>query len=149
MVKILYSTGVRVSEFVSIKKADINFTTGDIHVFGKGSKERIVIVGPDVLEDLRKYCEAFKPDQKIFPVTTMTIQYRIKVLAAQAGINKHVTPHKLRHSFATHLNQAGTNIITIKDLLGHESLNTTQIYAHAGLEAAHQAYKNSPLEHVK
>jgi site-specific recombinase XerD len=148
MVKILFSTGARVSEFVNMKKQDINFDTGEVRIFGKGSKERIVLIGSDVIEELKVYCANLSPEQRLYPVSTETIERHIKVLARTAGITKHITPHKLRHSFATHLNLSGTNIVTIQELLGHSNLTTTQIYTHAGMEIAHKAYANSPLEHL-
>ncbi len=122
----LYATGVRVSELVNIRKQDIDFTRGTIKVFGKGAKERIVLI-PDVMRpQVEACCGQLKNDKKLFDLTPRMIQLEIKKLARMAGINKNVTPHKLRHSFATHMLQNGGNVVAIQKLLGHTSLNTTR-----------------------
>jgi integrase/recombinase XerD len=146
--KILYSTGVRVSELVSIKKGDINFKTGHIKIFGKGSKERMVSIrSPFVLDQLKRYTEEFDENQPVFELTTSTIERTLRELRAQCGLKK-LTPHKLRHSYATHLKQAGGNIVDIQKLLGHASLNTTQIYAHSSIEDQDKMVDNSPISKV-
>jgi len=149
IVKILYITGVRVSELVSIRRRDIDFENGDIKVMGKGAKERIVnISSPRVREQARQYCQGFDDDQQLFPLHTVTIERDIKALAKAAGIKKHVTPHKLRHSFATHLYLAGGKLVGIQKLLGHESLSTTQIYTHYSLEEQREMLAHSPMANV-
>jgi site-specific recombinase XerD len=146
IVKLLYSTGVRVSELVSIKKKDIDFQTGDIRIFGKGSKERVVNVpSPFVLDQIQRYTAEFDDEQRVIELDTATVQATLRKLRAQAEIKKKITPHKLRHSFATHALESGMNVIEIQKLLGHSNLNTTQIYAHASIENIRKNLKNTPM----
>lgn len=143
MVKMLYATGVRVSELVNIQKRDIDFQRGTIKVFGKGAKERIVLI-PDVMRlQVEAYCGHLKDDEKLFGITSRMIQLEIKKLAKLASINKKVTPHKLRHSFATHMLQNGGNVVAIQKLLGHTSLNTTQIYTHYSVDELKDMYAHT------
>jgi site-specific recombinase XerD len=143
MVKMLYATGVRVSELVNIKKQDIDTGQGTIKVFGKGAKERIVLI-PDVMRpQVEAYCGPLKDEDKIFDLTPRMVQLEIKKLSKMAGINKKVTPHKLRHSFATHMLQNGGNVVAIQKLLGHTSLNTTQIYTHYSVDELKEMYANT------
>jgi site-specific recombinase XerD len=143
IVKMLYATGVRISELVNIKKSDIDFDRDTIKVFGKGAKERIVLIPDGLSSVLRTYCEQLDDNSKLFDLTTRTVQRDIKILAVRAGINKHVTPHKLRHSFATHMLQNGGSVVAIQKLLGHTSLNTTQIYTHYNVDDLKEMYTHS------
>lgn len=146
-VRLLFATGVRVSELVGLKKKDVDFNKRTIKVFGKGSKERIVIVDHDTLQMLQEYTVNMQLEDFIFPVSTRTIDKDIQVLKDQAEIKKHVTPHKLRHSFATLALQGGMNIRSIQKLLGHSNLNTTQIYTHYSVDEMMNEYDRShPLE---
>lgn len=130
----LYSSGLRVSELVNLKVDDLNMleNTGWVRR-GKGSKDRLFAVSKELAEDLQNYLKGrehkfvFSKDK---PLTTRNIQKIIKGAKMRAGINKKVTPHTLRHSFATHLLEQGTDIRIIQAMLGHSSLSTTQIYAH-------------------
>ncbi|MCD1295831.1 integrase [Methanocella sp. CWC-04] len=140
IIKMLYATGVRVSELVNIKKKDIDFERYTIKVFGKGAKERIVLIPESLVGDLQEYCTKMEGEEKLFDLTPRTIQRDIKSLAARAGINKKITPHKLRHSFATHMLQNGGNVVAIQKLLGHTSLNTTQIYTHYSVDDLKEMY---------
>lgn len=143
MVKMLYATGVRVSELVNIRKHDLDLGRGTIKVLGKGAKERIVLI-PDVIKpQVELYCGLLKDDEKIFDLTPRMIQIEIKKLARLAGINKKVTPHKFRHSFATHMLQNGGNVVAIQKLLGHTSLNTTQIYTHYSVDELRDMYDHT------
>lgn len=143
IVKMLYATGVRVSELVNIKKQDIDFERNTIKVFGKGAKERIVLL-PDVLKaQIDAYSAGYTSDQKLFELNIRTVERDIKTLAARAGIDKKVTPHKLRHSFATHMLQNGGNVVAIQKLLGHTSLNTTQIYTHYSVDELKDMYAHT------
>lgn len=130
IVKMLYSTGVRVSELVNIKKKDIDFDAGEVKVFGKGSKERIVLLHPAYINQFKEYVQAFDREQLLFPLDKGTVEKDIKRMAKMANINKHVTPHKLRHTFATHMFKETKNIVLVQELLGHSSISTTQIYTH-------------------
>jgi len=133
IIKMLYYTGMRVSEIVNIKKEDLVFDRGEVFIKGKGKKERKIILPSSIIKDLEEWCK--KHDgiylfSKNKPLTTRNIQKILKNTSIKANIKKKVTPHKLRHSFATHLLESGLDIRTIQMLLGHENLSTTQIYTH-------------------
>jgi len=134
----LYSTGLRVSELVNLKVEDINFEecTGWVRR-GKGAKDRLFNVSRNLLSELKTYLEG-RGNIYVFskekPLTTRNIQKIICGTKKRAGINKKVTPHTLRHSFATHLLEAGTDIRMIQAILGHSSLSTTQLYTHISSE---------------
>ena len=146
MVRLLYATGVRVSELVNIRKKDIDFDRCTIKVFGKGAKERIVLVPETVVKEMYDYAASLNNDDRPFDLTPRTVQRDIKLLARRAKINKNVTPHKLRHSFATHMLQNGGNVVAIQKLLGHSSLNTTQIYTHYNVDELKEMYgRTHPL----
>jgi site-specific recombinase XerD len=130
LLKMLYSTGVRVTESINIRKRDIDSESGIIKIFGKGSKERIVVIHEAFRRDFAEYIQGLEENDKLFPLCQGSVQKIIRKIARKAGVKKHVTPHKLRHSFATHLLQNGVSIVFIQRLLGHASLNTTQIYVH-------------------
>ncbi|OIO81551.1 hypothetical protein AUJ84_00800 [Candidatus Pacearchaeota archaeon CG1_02_32_132] len=139
LISLLYSSGLRVSELVNLKPTEINFdeNTGKVKK-GKGSKDRMFIISENLAKDLGDYLKKKKEHQYVFskdkPLTTRNIQKIVKNLRVKAGINKKVTPHTLRHSFATHLLEEGTDIRMIQTLLGHASLNTTQLYTHISSE---------------
>ncbi len=143
MVKMLYATGVRVSELVNIKRQDIDLARGTIKVFGKGSKERVVLIPDEMRTQVEAYCGPLKEEERLFDLTPRMIQLEIKKLARLANINKKVTPHKLRHSFATHMLQNGGNVVAIQKLLGHTSLNTTQIYTHYSVDELKDMYAHT------
>ncbi len=136
IISLLYSSGLRVSELVNLKVEDLNLVekTGWVRK-GKGNKDRLIIVSENLCEELREYL-ARRGNEGIYifskekPLTTRNIQKIIKGTKERAGLNKKVTPHTLRHSFATHLLEAGVDIRMIQMLLGHSSISTTQIYAH-------------------
>jgi site-specific recombinase XerD len=133
IIKMLYYTGMRVSELVNVKQADILLDKQEVVVRGKGKKERKIILPEELVNELRDWIAQHKGiylfgDEK--PLTARNIQKILKNAAKAAGINKKVTPHKLRHSFATHLLESGLDIRIIQMLLGHENLATTQIYTH-------------------
>ena len=138
MLSLLYSSGLRVSELVNLKKQDINFQekTGWVRK-GKGSKDRTFLLSETLCNELLEYLKDREQEylfSKGKPLTTRNIQKIIKKSAVKAGINKKVTPHTMRHSFATHLLEQGTDIRLIQTLLGHANLNTTQIYTHVSQE---------------
>ena len=142
MLEIMYSCGLRVSELISLKKKDINIKNSFIRIIGKGNKERIIPIGEIALEYLNKYFELLSDNSKInnsknvfinkngLPLTRQYFFKIIKYYSIKANINKNISPHTLRHSFATHLLENGAPLIAVKNLLGHESINTTQIYTH-------------------
>lgn len=139
IMQILYSTGLRVSELVNLKVKDLNLDekTGMVKQ-GKGNKDRLLILPEKLIAELQEYVKNHPDNIYVLsdkePLTTRNIQKIIKKAAIKANINKKVTPHTLRHSFATHLLEAGTDIRFIQQLLGHENLNTTQIYTHVSTE---------------
>ncbi|NCO11581.1 hypothetical protein CO038_01295 [Candidatus Pacearchaeota archaeon CG_4_9_14_0_2_um_filter_39_13] len=139
MVSLLYSSGLRVSEIVHLKPEDINFEENIGRVKkGKGSKDRVFTISESLSRDLQFYLKKRKDGQYLFskekPLTTRNVQKIVKNLRNKVGLNKKVTPHTLRHSFATHLLEAGVDIRKIQMLLGHSSLNTTQIYTHVSTD---------------
>jgi len=149
IISVLYSSGLRVSELVNLKKEDINFeeNIGKVRK-GKGSKDRIFTISRNLVKELKHYLQKRKDNVYLFskdkPLTTRNIQKIIKHTKQKAEITKKVTPHTLRHSFATHLLENGTDIRIIQVLLGHASLNTTQIYTHVSSE--HLKKIENPLD---
>lgn len=135
IIQLLYSSGVRVSELVSLKVNDLNFDEKIGWVRrGKGKKDRVFVLSEKIIPEIKNYISEHPDNIYIFskdkPLTTRNIQKIVKKLAAKAEITKKVTPHTMRHSYATHLLESGTDIRIIQALLGHENLNTTQLYAH-------------------
>jgi integrase/recombinase XerD len=129
IIKFLFYTGVRVSELIKIKKNDIIFEEGFVKVYGKGGKERIVPIPKELLNELKDYINKINTEN-IFPLSSRQVERIIKNIAKKAGISKKVTPHVLRHSLATTLLSKGVDIRYIQEILGHSSLNITQIYTH-------------------
>lgn len=143
MLEVLYATGLRVTELVSLTLEQINTRQGVLRTFGKGNKERLVPLGEEALHwvtrymrDAREALLAGKPSDVVFPsrrgdlMTRQTFWHRIKLHARQAGIAASISPHTLRHAFATHLLNHGADLRTVQMLLGHSDLSTTQIYTH-------------------
>ncbi len=152
ILKLLYGCGLRVSEIVNLKKEDFNFSEGLIHVkHGKGKKDRFVNIPNSIKEDLESYYKLnnskyFFESNRKGKLTTATIQKIVKNAGKKAGIGKNIHPHTLRHSFATHLLEQGTDLKIIQKLLGHSDIKTTQIY----LQVSNQLIKNikSPLDNL-
>jgi len=142
IVGFLYSSGVRVSEAVNIKLMDMNLDEKIARVKGgKGNKDRVIILSTNWIKELKKYLKRRKiPSDFVFckkngkPISTNAVQRIVKSAAIKAGIEKKVSPHSLRHSFATHLLEGGENIRKIQELLGHTNLSTTQIYTSVSTE---------------
>lgn len=143
MLELLYACGLRVSELISLKISDVSLSQGVIRVFGKGSKERLVPMGEEAMEWLNQYYKNARPEllrgqasEICFPssrgqlMTRQTFWHRIKHYAVLAGINKPLSPHTVRHAFATHLLNNGADLRVVQLLLGHSDLSTTQIYTH-------------------
>jgi len=134
----LYGGGLRVSEVLGLQMRDIDSDRMVITVrHGKGDEDRQVVLSTVLLETLRAYCRAYRPLTWLFEgrvpgqaLTSRTVQVVIKAAGVRAGITKPVTPHKLRHSYATHLLESGTDLRMIQTLLGHRSLQSTAIYTH-------------------
>lgn len=144
MLEVLYSSGLRVSELVELKLASVYFDIGFLRVIGKGNKERLVPVGRDAMKFLKIYKEETRvhvPVQKGFEsyvflnrrgkkLTRVMVFLIIKSLAAKIGLKKTISPHTFRHSFATHLIEGGADLRAVQEMLGHESITTTEIYTH-------------------
>jgi site-specific recombinase XerD len=138
LVMLTYSAGLRVSEVVRLRSEDLDIARGLLRVKrGKGAKDRYTLLSDYALDAVRVYREAFQPQQWLFPgqtperhYTTRSLQRVVKACAARAGLGRQVTPHTLRHSFATHLLESGTDLRYIQELLGHQSSRTTEIYTH-------------------
>ena len=155
--EVLYSTGCRISEVVSIAWEIVDFSRGCMIVTGKGSKDRLVIVGSRAraaLEELRSVAERrfsrpVLPSEPVFlsdrqePVSPRFVERRMKRYLAEAGLPTDLSPHKLRHSFATHLLDAGADLRSVQEMLGHASISTTQIYTHASVERPKDIYTSS------
>lgn len=144
MLEVLYSCGLRVSELVNLKISKINFEEEILSVIGKGNKERMVPIGESARKYLKIYLEEVRPQlpiQKGFEdfvflnrfgksLSRISVFNIIKDLAEKAGINKEISPHTFRHSFATHLVEAGADLRAVQEMLGHASITTTEIYTH-------------------
>ena len=152
MLQFMYGSGSRVSEVVKLKIEDLNFKEKTAMIRGgKGNKDRMIILSKNWLKSLKKYLDKKKiKSEFVFSkkngktLSTDTVQRITKESAKKAGITKHVTPHSLRHSYATHLLEAGVNIRYIQSLLGHANLNTTQIYTSVASEQLKKV--ESPLD---
>lgn len=153
ILELLYATGVRVSELTNIKISDIDFANQSIRILGKGRKERIVYYNDVVKDLLSKYLKVYQElnkkgeDYLILnfqgdKLTTAGISYIINQVIKKISFQKHVTPHMLRHSFATHLLNNGCDLLTVQELLGHSSISTTGIYTHVTLDQVKEVYKN-------
>lgn len=144
MLEVLYSSGLRVSELVELRMGNVYFDIGFLRVIGKGNKERLVPCGKDALKFLKSYIEDIRvhvPIQKGFEsyvflnrrgrkLTRVMVFMIIKDLAARIGLKKSISPHTFRHSFATHLIEGGADLRAVQEMLGHESITTTEIYTH-------------------
>lgn len=137
IIKLLYGSGLRLSELLHLKVSDIDSKSMIIHIRkSKGNKDRVVMLSNSLLQELRIYFKKHKPNDFLFEGQTggiysaKSVQMIVKKAASKAGIKKQVTPHTLRHSFATHLLESGTDVRFIQELLGHNSIKTTEIYTH-------------------
>ncbi len=148
MLELLYASGLRVSELIGLKILDINLEAGFVRVFGKGSKERIVPMGSGAMNALQKYLEKGRPkllkadttSPYLFvaragkPMTRQGFWKLLRKYALEAGLKKKVSPHSLRHSFASHLLEGGADLRAVQVMLGHVDITTTQIYTHVAME---------------
>ncbi|MEJ6515717.1 MAG: site-specific tyrosine recombinase XerD [Pseudomonadales bacterium] len=157
MLEVLYACGLRVTELVSLRLTDMNLRQGVLRVMGKGSKERLVPLGEEAISWLQQFIQDSRDEllkknlseDVVFPsnqgkmMTRQTFWHRIKIHAQDAGIKKKLSPHTLRHAFATHLVNHGADLRVVQLLLGHSDLSTTQIYTHI----AQQRMKELHAEH--
>ena len=165
ILEVLYASGLRVSELVNIKLDDIDYSKKELCVLGKGNKERIAEFGDYCLEIMEmfindgrkkildkhnKTCDYLIVNEHGNKITTRGIEKIIDNIVKKAALKKHVSPHMLRHTFATHLLNEGCDILTVQELLGHESLETTQVYTHVSNERLREVYlKCHPLNRKK
>ncbi len=153
MLELLYATGLRVTELVGIRPDQVSFTQGLVRVTGKGGKERLVPMGDEAQYWIQRFlagarkellgdrlCDALFPTRRGSGMTRQAFWYRIKKHAFTAGIHKHLSPHTLRHAFATHLVNHGADLRVVQLLLGHSDLSTTQIYTHVARERLKQVH---------
>lgn len=148
MLELLYATGLRVSELTKLRIDDVNLEMGFVRCLGKGSKERIVPLGRRAIEALQAHLEsradphpALFPARRGRPISRIRCWQIIKSYARQAGIRQPLSPHTLRHSFATHLLEGGADLRSIQEMLGHASITTTQIYTHLTASQLKQVYR--------
>ena len=151
LMETLYSTGIRVSELVGLDVDDVDFISGVVKVFGKGRKERIVPIGEPALKAIRKYTdkrqeEKVKDSDAVFlnksgrRLTDRSVRRVINKHIRTCGMVEKISPHSLRHSFATHLLDRGADLRSVQELLGHMNLSTTQIYTHVTMDRLKTVY---------
>jgi len=157
ILEIFYSTGIRLRELVGINLEDVDLTNELLRVTGKGSKERLVPLGKSIIKIIKEYIEeraqyinsqdlstaAFFLNKKGERISPGQVQYRVKKYLLLASDKQEAYPHMLRHSFATHLLDEGADLISVKELLGHSSLSTTQVYTHLTTERLKKVYKQA------
>lgn len=155
ILRMLYATGVRVSELINIMIKDINISDRTIRILGKGSKERIVVFGNNTKECLQDYldngrykldkynCDYLFLNKDGKRLSDRYVRKMIDEVIIKASIEMHVSPHMLRHTFATELLNNGADLVSVKDLLGHSSLNTTSIYTHVSNEKIKEVYNKA------
>ena len=153
MLELIYATGLRVTELVTLTQSQINPRQGLVRVIGKGDKERLVALGDESLHWLARYLREARPlllgdnQELLFPsrrgtcMTRQTFWHRIKQMAMVAGVEKKLSPHTLRHAFATHLLNHGADLRVVQLLLGHSDLSTTQIYTHVAQQRLQDLYQ--------
>lgn len=156
MLEVLYATGIRVSELVSLDRNDVNLEAGYLRCLGKGSKERIVPLGSVAIRALAFYMQSARPKLvKLASETALFVNQHgrrltrqgfwkiIKRYAKDANISENITPHTLRHSFATHLLENGADLRSVQEMLGHADISTTQIYTHVTRNRLKEVYQKA------
>lgn len=155
ILEVMYATGLRVSELVDLKIGDLHLAMGLLQTIGKGDKERIIPLGDYAIQWIEKYLEEARPflikknqnETHLFvnhhgkPLSRQGVWKNLKQIVQAAGINKNITPHTLRHSFATHLLENGADLRIVQELLGHADISTTQIYTHITKQRMADVYK--------
>lgn len=151
IIELFYASGMRISELVGLDISDIDFKNKTVRVTGKGNKQRIVIINDHAVDALNNYL-AMRPDEQTMALFLNRNRTRISARAVEimfaknknrSGVIKPASPHTMRHSFATHLLQGGSDVVTIKELLGHENLATTQIYTNISMDHIKETYENA------
>lgn len=162
IMEVLYSTGMRVSELVALNMDDVDFLSEVIHIRGKGKKERICPIGSSALQSIQSYIEYRNKrmandsgfDSKVLfankhgkRLSARSVRRKMDKYLLQAGLDPSISPHTLRHSFATHMLNNGADLRSVQELLGHQSLSTTQIYTHVSTSRMNEQYHNAhPME---
>lgn len=157
MLTLLYGTGIRATECATLKEEDVDLADMTVRVLGKGGHARVLPLNPSVASVLRQYREArgkvmpatpFFRSRKGNGMSRFTVYQRVRATAQRARIGRRVSPHRLRHTFATHLVKHGVQLVTIRDLLGHHSISSTQIYLHTTAEDLRKAATLHPVERL-
>ncbi len=155
LLELLYATGMRVSEIAELSIRQLNWEEAEIRVVGKGTKERMVLMSESAMRHVRRYLDTARPllkpvdTDRLFlnrqgkPLSSRSIDRMLKQHARNAGITKPVSPHTMRHTFATHLLEGGADLRVVQELLGHSSLSTTQIYTHVSQDRLRQVYQQA------
>jgi integrase/recombinase XerC len=157
MLEVMYSTGIRVSELVDLNQGDVDFAGQCVRVRGKGKKQRQTPIGPTALAAINRYIELRRSDPKsasfdqdaLFVnkhgqrLSTRSVRRKLDKYLAEAGLDPSISPHTLRHSFATHMLNNGADLRSVQELLGHQSLSTTQIYTHLTAKRLKEAYDDA------
>jgi len=161
ILEMLYASGIRVSELVGLDVGSVDLARGEVRVLGKGDRERIALLGAPAVQALERYLEdgrvkllghrpeGRRPNRALFlnrfgtRLSARSVQLLLDRYAAQAGLTKQVTPHVLRHSFATHMLDGGADLRVVQELLGHVQLSTTQIYTHVSKERVREVYERA------
>ncbi|UCG15594.1 MAG: tyrosine recombinase XerC [Phycisphaerales bacterium] len=157
MLEVMYSTGIRVSELVDLNISDVDFTGQCIQVRGKGKKQRRTPIAPTALSAVNRFLELRRSDAKAATfdpdalfvnkhgqrLSTRSVRRKLDKYLAEAGLDPSISPHTLRHSFATHMLNNGADLRSVQELLGHQSLSTTQIYTHLTAKRLKQAYDDA------
>ncbi len=154
ILELMYAAGMRVSELIQVRSTDIDFQRGIIRIFGKGNKERLVPIHTNTCQNINHYMENYRPlfspkEQELFlnrsgkKLTRQAIWKLIKRYALQVKIIQNISPHTLRHSFATHLLEGGADLRTVQILLGHSGLNATELYTHIRQDTLSDIYNKT------
>ena len=153
ILEVFYSTGLRISELVSIKNKNVDYNKKNIRILGKGNKERIVILGSKAADAIKNYLRVSENSHNIYlypssynvdsHISESYVYKMVKGYLVKVTNNEEMSPHSLRHSFATHLLNNGADLVSVKELLGHEDLSSTQVYTHMSTERIKKIYKQT------